>query len=90
MIKAFIDAQIPYNTQEIDPFDSPVGDIDLLADEIKNFIHPGDTSGFLEVVKFVMSTGKTVTRYLQEHLHISYNCAAKYMDLLRERGVIKN
>ena len=49
---------------------------------------PGDTYRFLEAVKFVISTGKTGTRYLQEHLHIGYNRAAEYMDLLRERGVI--
>ena len=67
----------------------PVESIELLDDEIKKFIRPGDTQGFLEAVKFVLSTGKTGTRYLQEHLHIGYNCAAEYMDLLRERGVIK-
>ena len=74
---------------KINPLDLPVEDIDVLDDEIKNFIFPGDTYGFLEVVKFVISTGKTGTRHLQEHLHIGYNRAAEYKDLLRERGVVQ-
>ena len=67
----------------------PVESIELLDDEIKKFIRSGDTYGFLEAVKFVLSTGKTGTRHLQEHLHIGYNRAAEYKDLLRERGVVQ-
>lgn len=73
---------------KINPLDLPVEDIDMLDDEIKNFISPGDTYGFLEAVKFVISTGKAGSSYLQRYLHIGYNRAAEYMDLLRERGVI--
>ena len=86
-IIASVTPQLP---NQITPLDLPIENIDLLTDEIKNFIFPGDTYGFLEAVKFVMSTGKTGTRYLQEHLHIDYNHAAEYMVLLRERVVIKN
>ena len=92
MIKEFIDTLVPCKQQKIaplDPLDLPVEDIDVLDDEIKNFFFPGDTYGFLEAVKFVLSTGKTGTRHLQEHLHIGYNRAAEYKDLLRERGVVQ-
>ena len=89
MIKDFIDTLIPYKTPELDPLDQSIENMESVADEIKNFIYPGDTYGFLEAVKFVMSTGEIGTRYLQEHLCISYNRAAEYMDLLRERGVIQ-
>ena len=92
MIKEFIDTLVPCKQQKnspLDPLDLPVEDIDVLDDEIKNFFFPGDTYGFLEAVKFVLSTGKTGTRHLQEHLHIGYNRAAEYKDLLRERGVVQ-
>ena len=91
MIKEFIDTLVPCKQQKnspLDPLDLPVEDIDVLDDEIKNFFFPGDTYRFLEAVKFVISTGKTGTRHLQEHLHIGYNRAAEYKELLRERGVI--
>ena len=92
MIKEFIDTLVPCKQQKnspLDPLDLPVEDIDVLDDEIKNFFFPGDTYRFLEAVKFVISTGKTGTRHLQEHLHIGYNRAAEYKDLLRERGVVQ-
>ena len=88
MIKEFIDALVPCKTLEIDPLDLPVENMESIAEEIKKFIRSDDTQGFLEAVKFVITTGKTGTRYLQEHLHIGYNRAAEYMDLLHERGVI--
>ena len=81
---------VPLKPQEIDPLDLPVENMESIAEEIKKFIRSDDTYGFLEAIKFVISTGKTGTRYLQEHLSISYNRAAEYMDLLLERGVIKN
>ena len=80
---------VPLKPQEIDPLDLPVENMESIAEEIKKFIRSDDTQGVLEAVKFVISTGKAGTRYLQEHLSISYNRAAEYMDLLRERGVIK-
>ena len=89
MIKEFIDALVPCKTLEIDPLDLPVENMESIAEEIKNFISPGDTYGFLEAVKFVISTGKAGSSYLQRHLHIGYNRAAGYMELLRERGVIQ-
>jgi S-DNA-T family DNA segregation ATPase FtsK/SpoIIIE len=88
MIKEFIDALVPCKAPEIDPLDLPVENMESIAEEIKKFIRSDDTQGFLEAVKFVITMGKTGTRYLQEHLHIGYNRAAEYMDLLRERGVI--
>ena len=89
MIKEFIDALVPCKTREINPLDLPVEDINVLDDEIKNFIFPGDTYGFLKAVKIAVSTEKAGASYLQRHLHIGYNRAAEYMALLRERGVIQ-
>jgi S-DNA-T family DNA segregation ATPase FtsK/SpoIIIE len=89
MIKDFIDTLIPYKTPELDPLDQSIENMESVADEIKNFIYPGDTYGFLEAVKFVISTGKAGSSYLQRHLHIGYNRAAGYMELLRARGVIQ-
>ena len=89
MIKEFIDALVPCKAPEIDQLDLPIENMESIAEEIKKFIRSDDTQGVLEAVKFVISTGKAGTRYLQEHLSISYNRAAEYMDLLRERGVIK-
>ena len=85
-----VNTLVPCKPQEIDPLDLPVENMESIAEEIKKFIRSDDTYGFLEAIKFVISTGKTGTRYLQEHLSISYNRAAEYMDLLLERGVIKN
>ena len=91
MIKDFIDTLIPYKTPELDPLDQSIENMEPVADEIKNFIYPGDTYGFLEAVKLVIAKpGKASTSYLQLNLKIGYNRAAEYMDLLRERGVIKN
>ena len=59
MIKEFIAALVPCNTPEINPLDLPVENMESVADEIKKFIRPDDTQGFLEAVKFVISTGKT-------------------------------
>ena len=89
MIKEFIDALVPCKAPEIDPLDLPVENMESIAEEIKKFIRSDDTQGFLEAVKFAVSTGKAGASYLQRHLHIGYNRAAKYMDLLRRRGVIK-
>ena len=86
-VKELINMYKPF--AKINPLDLPVEDINVLDDEIKNFIFPGDTYGFLEAVKFVISTGKAGSSYLQRHLHIGYNRAAEYMDLLRERGVVQ-
>ena len=91
MIKDFIDTLIPYKTPELDPLDQSIENMESVADEIKNFIYPGDTYGFLEAVKLVIAEpDKASTSYLQRNLEIGYNRAAEYMDLLRERGVIKN
>ena len=90
MIKAFIEALIPCKTPEIVPFDLQIENIEDVQQDLRQYLRPSDTYGFLEAIKFVISTGKTGTRYLQEHLSISYNRAAEYMDLLLERGVIKN
>lgn len=89
MIKAFIEALIPCKTPEIDPFDLQIENIEDVQQDLRQYLRSSDTYGFLEAVKFVMSTGEIGTRYLQEHLCISYNRAAEYMDLLRERGVIQ-
>lgn len=91
MIKDFIDTLILYKTPELDPLDQSIENMESVADEIKNFIYPGDTYGFLEAVKLVIAEpGKASISYLQRNLNIGYNRAAEYMDLLRERGVIKN
>ena len=91
MIKDFIDTLIPYKTPELDPLDQSLENMESVADEIKNFICPGDTYGFLEAAKLVIAEpDKASTSYLQRNLKIGYNRAAEYMDLLRERGVIKN
>ena len=88
MIKEYIDALVPCKTQEFDPLDLPVEDIDELDDEIKKFIRSDDTQGFLEAVKFAVSTEKAGSSYLQRHLHIGYNRAAEYVDIMRKRGII--
>ena len=84
-----VNTLVPCKPQEIDPLDLPVENMESIAEEIKKFIRSDDTQGFLEAVKFAVSTGKAGASYLQRHLHIGYNRAAKYMDLLRRRGVIK-
>ena len=89
MIKEFIDALVPCKQQKIDPLDLPVENMESIAEEIKKFIRSDDTQGFLEAVKIAVSTEKAGASYLQRHLHISYNRAAEYMALLRERGVIQ-
>ena len=89
MIKDFIDTLIPCKTPEIDPFDLQIENIEDVQQELRQYLCPGDTYGFLEVVKFTTSTGKAGTYYLQKHLHIGYNRAAEYMNLLRERGVVR-
>ena len=90
MINDFIDTLIPYKTPELDPLDQSIENMESVADEIKNFIYPGDTYGFLEAVKLVIAEpDKATISHLQRNLNIGYNRAAEYMDLLRERGVIK-
>lgn len=89
MIKDFIDTLIPCKTPEIDPFDLQIENIEDVQQELRQYLCPGDTYGFLETVKFTTSTGKAGTYYLQKHLHIGYNRAAEYMNLLRERGVVR-
>ena len=89
MLKDFIDLLTPHKEKEINPLDLPIENIESEPEEIKKFICPDDTQGFLEAVKFTTSTGKAGACYLQKHLHIGYNRAAEYMDLLRKRGVIK-
>ena len=92
MIKAFINTLIPYKQHkqpEIDPLDLPIENLESVADEIKKFIFLGDTNGFLEALRLVIAEpDKAAARYLQMYLHIGYNRAVGYMDLLRERGVI--
>jgi DNA segregation ATPase FtsK/SpoIIIE-like protein len=75
-----------------DPMMQKINDMAVadVSPEIRQYLRPDDTQGFLEAVKFVIATGKMGVSYLQRSLHISYNRAAEYMDLLRERGVIKN
>ena len=75
-----------------DPMMQKINDMAVadVSPEIRQYLRPDDTQGFLEAVKFVIATGKMGVSYLQRNLHISYNRAAEYMDLLRERGVIKN
>ena len=73
---------------KIDPFDLQIENIEDVQQDLRQYLRLSDTYGFLEAIKFVMSTGKASTSYLQLNLKIGYNRAAEYMDLLRERGVI--
>ena len=86
----FISESYLDNCEKINPLDQSIENMKSVADEIKIFICPGDTYGFLEAVKLVIAEPeKASTSYLQRNLKIGYNRAAEYMDLLRERGVIK-
>ncbi len=85
MIKDFIDLLTPHKEKEINPLDLPIENIESEPEEIKKFICPNDTQGFLEALKFIISNNKASTSLLQRHLHISYNRAVEYINLWQER-----
>ena len=76
--------------QEIVLEDFSIDDSEDISSKLQQYLRPGDTYGFQMAVELVISTGKATISHLKRNLKIGYNRAAEYMDLLRERGVIKN
>ena len=85
-----IQQSVPHPPQKIVPLDFPADASDDVSTDFQQYLRPGDTYGFQLAVELVISTGKATISHLQRNLKIGYNRAAEYMDLLRERGVIKN
>ena len=75
--------------QEIVLEDFSIDDSEDISSKLQQYLRPEDTYGFQLAVELVISTGKATISHLQRNLKIGYNRAAEYMDLLRERGVIK-
>ena len=86
-----IQQSVPHPPQKIDPLDFPADASDDVSTDFQQYLRPGDTYGFQLAVELVIAEpDKASTSYLQRNLKIGYNRAAEYMDLLWERGVIKN
>lgn len=89
-IEQIIASVTPQPPSQITPLDLPLDESEDISSDIQQYLRPGDSYGFQMAVELVISTGKATTSHLQRNLDIGYNRAAEYMDLLRERGVIKN
>ena len=84
-----IQQSVPHPPQKIDPLDFHADASDDVSTDFQQYLRPGDTYGFQLAIELVISTGKATISHLQRNMKIGYNRAAEYMDLLRERGVIK-
>ena len=84
-----IQQSVPHPPQTIYPLDFPADAPGDASTDFQQYLRPGDTYGFQLAVELVISTGKATISHLRRNLKIGYNRATEYMDLLRERGVIK-
>lgn len=74
---------------KINPFDLQIENIEDVQLELRQYLRPGDTQGFLRALEYVYAyTDKIGISYLQRNLKIGYNRAAEYIELMLERGAI--
>ena len=68
-----------------------IDSVDEVQPEIRKYVRRGDTEGLVRAIEIAYEfPEKAPVSHLQRNLKIGYNRAAEYMDLLRERGVIKD
>ena len=70
-------------------FDSSVlskGGLNIPQEEEDIFSEEG--SEFLEALKIVIHTGKASASYLQRKMKIGYNKAARYIEMMEEKGIV--
>ena len=73
-----------------DKLDMCIDSVDEVQPEIRKYVRRGDTEGLVRAIEIAYEFPKKApVSYLQRVMHIGYNRAAEYVDIMRDRGVIK-
>ena len=73
-----------------DKLDMCIDSVDEVQPEIRKYVRRGDTEGLVRAIEIAYEfPEKATVSYLQRVMHTGYNRAAEYVDIMRDRGVIK-
>ena len=72
-----------------DKLDMCIDSVDEVQPEIRKYVRRGDTEGLVRAIEIAYEfPEKAPVSYLQRVMHIGYNRAAEYVDIMRKRGII--